>query len=88
MSCTQDREFNKPNKFFSYNYIYPYNVLNTITAKDCNVTFRDARYLNVKENSLAGSYPLDYNFLKIKPHYLIGMSVPPLMTAKIAEQNL
>jgi len=85
MSCTTKREINK-DKFFSYNYIYNHKVLNTITAKDCNVLFDEPRYLNKIENCLGGSYPLDYNFLKIKPHYLIGMSVPPLMTAKIAEQ--
>jgi len=44
------------------------------------------RPINNLEIKKAGSYPLDYNFLKIKPIYLIGMSVPPLMTGKIAEQ--
>jgi DNA (cytosine-5)-methyltransferase 1 len=73
-------------KFFSYNYIYNHKVLNTITAKDCNVLFDEPRYLNNIENKKAGSYPQDYNFLDVKPHYLIGMSVPPLMTGKIAEQ--
>lgn len=34
----------------------------------------------------AGSYPQDYNFSGNKAQYLIGMSVPPLMVAKIAEQ--
>jgi DNA (cytosine-5)-methyltransferase 1 len=33
-----------------------------------------------------GTYPLDYNFKKIEPKYLIGMSVPPVMTAQIANQ--
>jgi DNA (cytosine-5)-methyltransferase 1 len=33
-----------------------------------------------------GSYPIDYIFTPNKAKYLIGMSVPPLMTAKIAEQ--
>ena len=35
---------------------------------------------------LIGSYPLDYNFLDNKPQYLIGMSVPPLMVAQIADR--
>ena len=86
MSCTQDREHNKPNKLFSYNYIYDNNILNTITAKDCNVYFGGPRYINIKENLRAGSYPLDYNFLNNKPHYMIGMSVPPVMTAQIATE--
>lgn len=33
-----------------------------------------------------GSYPLDYNFKTVDPNYLIGMSVPPVMTAQIANQ--
>jgi DNA (cytosine-5)-methyltransferase 1 len=33
-----------------------------------------------------GTYPLDYNFKKIEPKYLIGMSVPPVMTAQIATE--
>ncbi len=33
-----------------------------------------------------GSYPLDYNFKGVEPKYLIGMSVPPVMTAQIANQ--
>ena len=44
------------------------------------------RQLNIKEWQLAGSYPLDYNFKAIQPKYLIGMSVPPIMTAQIANQ--
>lgn len=44
------------------------------------------RSLNDKEYSLCGSYPLDYNFNKIKARYLIGMSVPPVMMAQIAHK--
>lgn len=41
--------------------------------------------ISVKEACLAQTFPLDYTF-NLDPYYLIGMSVPPLMTAKIAEQ--
>ena len=43
-----------------------------------NMDYSDSDYI------LCGSYPLDYNFKNIKPKYLIGMSVPPVMTAQIA----
>ena len=33
-----------------------------------------------------GSYPIDYDFQGIEPKYIIGMSVPPVMTAQIANQ--
>lgn len=43
-------------------------------------------YLTDNEYKLIGTYPLDYNFKNIEPKYLIGMSVPPVMTAQIANQ--
>ena len=44
------------------------------------------RPLTKLENCLAGSYPIDYDFNGLKSKYLIGMSVPPLMTAKLAAE--
>lgn len=43
-------------------------------------------FLTTRELKLIGSYPLDYNFKKIKPQYLIGMSVPPVMIAQISSE--
>lgn len=43
-------------------------------------------YLTDNEYIKMGTFPLDYNFKKIEPKYLIGMSVPPVMTAQIAHQ--
>ena len=45
-----------------------------------------AYLINKNELCKVGSFPLDYEFLKNKHQYLIGMSVPPLMMARIAEQ--
>jgi DNA (cytosine-5)-methyltransferase 1 len=60
---------------------------NTI-ATDINRYWLDENTLIDKDTvSLIGSYPLDYNHLDFNtPQYLIGMSVPPVMTGKIAEQ--
>lgn len=44
------------------------------------------RVLNKKEYSLGGSFPLDYNFKNVQYGYLIGMSVPPIMTAQISNR--
>ena len=46
----------------------------------------DSKWMGKNELCQIGSYPLDYNFLKVKPEYLIGMSVPPLMTYGIASR--
>ena len=44
------------------------------------------RKLNVLEYCRIGSYPIDYEFGENNPKYLIGMSVPPVMIAQIANQ--
>lgn len=46
----------------------------------------EQRKISYNEFCQAGTYPLDYNFKTIEPKYLIGMSVPPVMTAQIANQ--
>jgi len=46
------------------------------------------RMMDKNELCQIGTYPLDYNFKSIEPKYLIGMSVPPVMTAQIANQIL
>lgn len=76
-------------KYFNTNFLYDDNVCGTITAhKDnaCFLLFNDGRYLSEREFKLIGSYPLDYDFKGNNPGYLIGMSVPPLMTAQISNQ--
>jgi len=73
-------------------------VLPTITASQRKSFYtgflhpKQCRKLNDKEFMLGGSYPLDYDFLLHNTNnenfvaYLIGMSVPPVMTAQIANQ--
>ena len=81
------REFNKPNLHFNHKFIYQNSSnINTITAGDLCVLFDYPRYRNFDELCECGSYPKDYDFKKLKPEYLIGMSVPPVMTAQIANE--
>jgi DNA (cytosine-5)-methyltransferase 1 len=63
-------------------------VLPTIAAHRDGGAYhwKHERPLTRLENCKAGSYPIDYNFLKLPHKYLIGMSVPPLMTARIASE--
>ena len=60
---------------------------NTI-ATDINRYWLDENTLIDKQTvHLIGSYPIDYNHLShSNPQYLIGMSVPPIMTAQIATE--
>jgi len=63
-------------------------VSNTIAAQGGYNHFHPTicRQLSKNEVCLIGSYPIDYNFKKLRWHYLIGMSVPPVMTAQIATE--
>lgn len=63
-------------------------VCNTLNASGGNgFSYHpvEPRKLNNYECQCIGSFPLDYNFLNSKPQYLIGMSVPPVMMAHIAQ---
>ena len=74
-------------KYFSQRYLYSNKVSDTITShEDSLVLFDSPRYTSTNEVCQIGSFPLDYNFNSTKPHYLIGMSVPPIMVAQLSEQ--
>ncbi len=69
---------------FSAKIIHSDIVVNTILSENMNVLYNQKRKMSDNELILCGSYPGDYNFLTNKVTYLVGMSVPPVMTAQIA----
>jgi len=75
-------------KLFSYRKVNPNNPLKTILSAYDSGEFRHDKpyYIHHDDLILGGSFPMDYNFLDLKQQYLIGMSVPPLMTARIADE--
>jgi DNA (cytosine-5)-methyltransferase 1 len=78
---------NGKSMYFSQSYLYKDKTPGTLTShEDSQVLFDAPKYTSKNEACKIGSYPLDYDFVKSKPHYLIGMSVPPVMTAQIAKQ--
>jgi len=84
--CNYLRRLGHKEKFFSYRKVNPNQCLRTILSDEDSGEFRVdfPNYIHNDDFILGGSYPKDYNFLKLKPKYLIGMSVPPVMTANIA----
>lgn len=61
----------------------------TLASSNRSYHFRYKRKINRKEMVSCGSFPLDYDFMGGGDNfvnYLIGMSVPPLMTAGIASE--
>lgn len=58
----------------------------TITATEINYRKFDKKSFSSLDYCHAGSYPVDYDFIDNKPKYMVGMSVPPIMTAQIATE--
>jgi len=72
---------------FANKYLYQDQIPMTFTSNsDVIFLFDEYRKPNRTESCCIGSFPQDYDFTVNQYNYLIGMSVPPLMTAKIAEQ--
>jgi|TARA_R110002012_G_C11620934_1_gene608987 DNA (cytosine-5)-methyltransferase 1 len=69
--------------FFNSIKSTPIRPLNTLTASSPPLHWYEPRYLTTKELIQAQSFPVDYNFLKSKPSYVMGMSVPPFMIQRI-----
>jgi DNA (cytosine-5)-methyltransferase 1 len=80
------RRNGRPNYMFNHKLIYSHKVSNTITANDNCCLFDEPRYRNYDELCKIGTFPIDYNFGKIKPQYVIGMSVPPLMIYNVVNE--
>ena len=72
--------------FGFYRKAMKHRVLNTIMSGNVFSIEETPHELTDTEFSLCGSFPLDYNYIKNKPQYIIGMSVPPVMIAQIATQ--
>lgn len=70
---------------------FGYSVVNdqtplTITASG-SIAYKDGlHYISNNETKKIGTFPIDYNFLKNKVQYIIGMSVPPVMIAQISNE--
>lgn len=58
----------------------------TITASLNHWHHTEPRELSINEMAQVGSFPEDYNYCGLKPNYLIGMSVPPIMMAQVAHE--
>ena len=73
-------------KRFQVKFIKDHKTPYTIAAGEDSVPLKfDVPYrICMNEVKMIGSYPQDYNFINNKPNYLIGMSVPPVMTAQVA----
>lgn len=86
--CNYIRGLGEKEKFFSYRKVNIEQPFCTILSVSNSGEFRHdmPTYFHREDLILGGAFPKDYNFDKINPKYLIGMSVPPVMTAQIATE--
>jgi DNA (cytosine-5)-methyltransferase 1 len=75
-------------QYFGAIKVNPDDVCNTVVSNTGSELFdyRENKHLSKQQLCQVGSYPLDYDFENLQFKYLIGMSVPPVMTAQIATE--
>jgi DNA (cytosine-5)-methyltransferase 1 len=72
---------------FNQSYVYEDKVCPTLASKEsCLIHFNQPKYLGTSEVCCISSFPQDYNFGGQSPHYVCGMSVPPVMVAQVASR--
>lgn len=76
---------------FNSSFVYSHKPISTIASSEGSklALFDEPRRMNSVEMILAQSFPLDYDFGSnkcSKIQYVLGMSVPPLMMAHIANR--
>jgi len=73
---------------FSAVFIDDHRVCNTIVSATGSklICGAEPRYLSVDEMRMCSTFPIDFRFLTMRPQYVMGMSVPPVMMAQIATE--
>ncbi len=72
---------------FNQSYVYEDKVCPTLASKEsCLIHYNQPKYLGTSEVCCISSFPQDYNFAGQSPHYVCGMSVPPIMIAQVASR--
>lgn len=80
------RLFGKPSNF-GQSYVYQHEVCSTLTAKKTSIIHYDLpKFLSEQEVKSVSTFPQDYDFKTESPHYICGMSVPPVMMAQVASR--
>lgn len=86
ISAITERLYNRRTGF-NNRFVFADKVCNTLTGKeDSNILFDEPRYLSQGEECCVATFPQDYDFAGNKPHYICGMSVPPVMMAQVASR--
>lgn len=86
--CLQDvnKRVRKSGSGFTSPINHDNEPVQTITAGGYLLRMCDGKLMTDKDIINCQTFPQDYNFLKQNVQYVCGMSVPPVMMAKISEQ--
>lgn len=90
--CKQGKSFSSvhPNQsYFNHKKISKYKPIQTLTASADLYHYNKPRYLSTNEYLACSSFPLDFNFnkwIRAKKRWAMGMSVPPFMIERIANE--
>ncbi len=89
-SCVLERIENRCSNF-NAKFVHADRLVSTLAASEGSkmTLFDEPRRMNIKEMTLAQSFPLDFDFMTDKAtkiQYMLGMSVPPVMMANIAHE--
>lgn len=79
------RNLSTRNAFFSTTIMYDDVVAGALTSSGTTLYYAEKRNLNDTEYVRMSSFPSDYDFCNEDVRYVCGMSVPPLMIARIAK---
>ena len=66
--------------------VHDHRVLNTIASNSQFVRYNEPYFISAQDIIRAQTFPQDFDFLNADVQYVCGMSVPPVMMKKIAEQ--
>jgi DNA (cytosine-5)-methyltransferase 1 len=73
-------------QMWSHKKLSPEKPANTMTGMATFLHWDAPRHINNHEIKRIQTFPEDYDFLKQKTQYVCGMSVPPFMTQRVAQQ--
>lgn len=80
------RKLKQPKAFFGSTILYDEDVPRTLTASGSTIYWEEQRNINATELKRMSSFPEDYDFMGADARFVCGMSVPPLMIARIAQE--
>lgn len=73
-------------KCFNHRYDKENEVCHTLTARDAVYCYSQPKSHSRSDVINISTFPQDYDFLGQQPHYVGGMSVPPVMMAQVASR--